>query len=120
MAKHDWPAHDNIIIAPTLRDVPTISSWLKRNEVRGIWDNEDTLVLFDSYGNTHDSVRRALGLRMLNGDCIVQKDGNIHTGDDHGGKKHKLEYCFSPEECKLFRALAKMVGNDNPYVKGYE
>ena len=116
----EWPPHDNIIIAPTLADAEVLASWLRGNEVRGIWDTDNTLVLFDSYRNTHDSVRRALGLRHLNGDCIVQKDGNIHTGGLSLGKKFRLEKHLTDAECALFRKIASLVGNPDPYLTGYE
>lgn len=109
----DLTLDSNLYIEPRSRDAAAIGAMLKRQgDMRGfLLDTDNTLVIFDSYGNTHNSVRLKLGLRNEFISLIFRLNGSIWVDCSLGNKsKAKLEAMFNESHCRFFRAMYRAIG----------
>lgn len=99
-------ADKNCFIAPTKREARAMARMLQsQGDMRAIIDEQDTLIVFDSYGNTHTSARNKLGLRYLNDCLIFRLDGGVYTERALPRNRVALERAFAPEHCEVIRAI---------------
>lgn len=75
---------ERCIIDPALRDAPVVAEWLfSQGDMRGFLCEPDTpaeyLIVFDSYGATHHSASKALGITRTDEwiPLIFRLDGTI-------------------------------------------
>lgn len=96
----------NCFIAPSKREAKALAKMLRsQGDMRGLIDRDGTLIIFDSYGNTHSSAITQLGLKGCDDSLIFRLDGGILTDVSFGRAKAKLEKVFAPEICEVIRAI---------------
>lgn len=107
-------------IEPTPREAGQVSRWLDGGNPRGFFtdDADNALVVFDGYGNTHDSMRRFFGVRIKD-DFIIQQNGDVAF--EWATWRMPLSTRYLPERAvKFFLAVAKLRGNPSPKIVPFE
>ena len=105
---------DQCFIEPTVRDARIVAEWLDGQNPRGFF-TEGALVVFNSYGNTHDSMRRFFKLRHVDDCFILQSNGDVALDFWRGGDA-PLTAFFKGNALAFFTAVAKFRGNEHPRI----
>lgn len=108
---------DDVFIAPRSRDAAKIAAMIKhQGDGRGFILSDETLVIFNSYGNTHTSMSRFFGLhrgRLRINLCLIFRLTEIYVelSLPQGGP---LEHVFTTEQASLLRQIYKYLGVAEP------
>lgn len=108
---------DQSFIEPTTKDARVVAEWLDGQNPRGFF-TEGALVVFNGYGNAHDSMRRFFKLASVDDCFIIQKNGDVSL--EWTDRKEALDRIFSGSALAFFKAVAKLRGNSSPCVRPME
>ena len=118
IAESKSPEND-VIILPTINDAPTIAKWISyQGNCRGFYTDQDELVIFDSYGNTHTSMQRKLKLRDLNGCFIFNNNGKIVVDIEvNDGDEDLGNFFINNSDIELMHRIGKILHLSRLYLE---
>jgi hypothetical protein len=110
---------DDFVILPTINDASTIAKWIShQGNCRGFYTNQDELVIFDSYGNTHTSMQRKLKLRDLNGCFIFNNNGKIIVDIEiNDGDEDLRNFFITDKDVELIQRIGKILQISRLYLE---
>lgn len=108
---------DDVFIAPQYKDAAKIAKMIrKQGDGRGFILNDQSIIIFNSYGNTHSSMIKYFGLdsrksRLRVDLCIIFRLQEIFIDCELPGNKSRVpvELFFGAEDAKLMLRIYELM-----------